>query len=105
MKTREIERRIAEAVVDAALAAGHSITVNNGGDQNEIQYSTDLEEILGVMFGSDEDLLTLNHEEPGRWGWIRFVYGNSGWDVLHDNHIRLEPLLAKARRLADHYSN
>jgi hypothetical protein len=36
-------------------------------------------------------------------GWVRFVYGNDGWDVVSDYTTNLEPHMKNADKLADYY--
>jgi hypothetical protein len=34
-------------------------------------------------------------------GWVRFIYGNDGWDVMNDYSTVLEPYLIKTNALID----
>jgi hypothetical protein len=36
-----------------------------------------------------------------RLGWMRFIYGNDGWDVLADYTVNLEPLMPAVNELTD----
>ena len=100
---QRVERRIARRVVKDALAAGFSLNVNNGGDTNELSLpSVKSKEILGAMFATDEEHLIFYKEGKGV-GWVWFVYGNDGWDVVCDYTTNLESVMKGADELAEKY--
>jgi hypothetical protein len=103
MERQEIERAIVERVVDDALAAGCWLNVDNGGDNMELEFPTsEKHEIMKALFATDDDRLYLF--KPGNkraTGWVWFIYGNSGWDVISDYTTNLEELLAGANKLSD----
>jgi hypothetical protein len=107
LETRiQLEKRIARKVVRALLAAGYEITVNNGGDRNEIPYSTDFSQIVGAMFATDEEHLITRKADAFKDGaplksFVFFVYGNSGYDVICDYGMSLEPVLAPINEYCD----
>ena len=45
------------------------------------------------MFSTDEDYYAYRPEETERAGYVHFVYGNEGWNVIGDNSLSLEPAL------------
>lgn len=98
-----IEREIATKIVDDALAAGYSISVDNGGDEYEIKESTDKNAILAVMFATDEERVILSKDGKHHSGWVYLVYGNDGWDVVCDYSTNIKDVLAGADVLADKY--
>jgi hypothetical protein len=85
------EQRIAEQTVDALLAAGYTLGVYDG-EEMTVENSNDKQAILGAMFSTDEDYLYA-FVNASRWGWVRFVYGNDGWDVICDYTVNLEPVV------------
>jgi hypothetical protein len=87
----ELEKRIARKVVRALLAAGYEITVNNGGDDDEIPYSSDFAQIIGAMFATDEECLRTCKDD--HYSFVRFVYGNDGWDVVNDYGTSLQDVM------------
>ena len=104
----EMERAIALALVVEILAQGHLISINNGGEDNELDHSRDLSAIMDALFASDEDFLYIF--EPERGGdlsegnydhWVRLIYGNDGWDVIADYTVSAEKYMATASRLSD----
>lgn len=98
---REVERKIAEALINEGIAAGYSIMVNNGEECTDP--STDVNVVLEAMFSVDEEHLVF-YKEGKRVGWVFFVYGNGGWDVICDYSTNLDPIMTEANKLSDHYS-
>lgn len=81
-----IERALVLCIVEDAIKAGYSLTVESlDGDEEapEIAKSKDADAILKAMFQGDEDRVTI-YDDTLRLGWLFFVYGNDGWDVLSD---------------------
>jgi hypothetical protein len=101
-KLIEIEKTIVTMIIEDALAAGYSVTLNNGGDTNELENSKDKAEILAAMFATDDERLTF-YADASRVGWVYFVYGNDGWDVVNDHIVndRMGAVLARADAYAD----
>jgi hypothetical protein len=103
----EVERKIAKALVKDALAAGYSISVDNGdnnGEEFEVRGATDARTVLKNMFKTDEDRLHMSKDD-GRthFGWVLFIYGNDGWDVISDYTVNLEPIMAGANKVSKRY--
>ena len=81
----EIDRMIATYAVDAFLKAGFLLGVNDGVETT-LRQSRDRDAILAAMFTTDEDWLhvyRLHDEAP--YGWVRLIYGNTGWDVINND--------------------
>lgn len=79
-----IERRIVRKVITTAIADGYSLNVDNGGEVLELpNFTRNFKEVFNAMFAADEDVLIL--KKDGRTtSFVRFIYGNSGWDVVND---------------------
>ncbi len=105
----QMETSIVSAVITSALAAGYSVSVDNGGDEDELARSTDLTAILGALFATDDEYLYFYPADAApdanHWSWVRFIYGNSGWDVVADYGMNLDPLMASAEALSNQYSD
>lgn len=97
-----IECRIAKAAADALIASGFTISVNDGGE-TVLKDSTSWAAIKAAMFSTDEDYFYVTRKvgEQTVKGWIHFVYGNDGWDVLADHTTNLEETLTPATELAE----
>lgn len=96
----DIEKRIVGKLVADLLAAGHNISVHNGGDTAELFCSIDADEIYKELAASDQDELVMRNNATGtKSGWVRLVWGN-GVDVISDYTTNLEKVLADANALA-----
>lgn len=99
----EVERKIATRIIEDALARGLLITVNNGGDEDEIFLSNDKDAILENMFAADDDRLSFFSQGNTKEhiGWVHLVYGNEGYDVISDYIVNptMESLLKGAEEL------
>ena len=92
------ERRIVKRVVRDALAGGFALIVNDGAE--EFPPSQNAKELFDRLMNTDEDYLIFTNPETGtRFGWVRFIYGNDGWDVINDYTVNLEKVLAKTLEL------
>ena len=108
---QEVEQTIARAVVDALLAADYSLGVNDG-DDIVVHHSRSRAAILATLFNTDEDYLyvyrkTGDQKDKRPDCWVRFVYGNDGWDVVCDYTVALEPYIGEGTavdKLIEKYS-
>ncbi len=101
------ERRNVAAIVDALLAAGYELNLNNGGDGHEAEdvaglelpaWTRDRRVILAEMFATDDETLCARlpgSEEPKRRHGVYFVYGNAddGSEVASDWHCSLSAVV------------
>lgn len=110
VKMRQIvEKEIATAVVAALLKAGFILAVDNGdndGREYEI-VSANAVRIVKAMFQTDEErLYAIKDHEPV--GWVYFVYGNDGWDVVSDYTVNLEKFIgdkSPVQKVIDKYAD
>jgi len=105
VETRQkIERQIARKTATDLIAAGYSVAVFDG-EEIALEASTDVRAIIAAMFSTDEDYLFAMTPADGgamkRAGWVRFIYGNTGYDVINDYTTNLEAALAGTNALAD----
>ena len=101
----EVEQKIARALVVEALKAGYVITIDNGED-DETRKFDGVKSVLDAMFLTDQEHLHMWNPTNGkRVGWVFFVYGNDGWDVISDYSVNLEPIMTEANKIADYYSD
>lgn len=100
---RKIEKEIVLAILNDAVASGYSLNVHNGGDEMELPTpSTDPQRILSVMFATDDETLRFYKDgKPAGWVWL--VYVNSGWDVVIDYTVNLEPVMKTANKISNEY--
>lgn len=98
-RRQRIERAIVRRVVKDALAAGYVLSVDDGGDELAVEEATKTKPVMDALLNTDDDTLILRRNDER--GWVRFVYGNSGWDVINDYTTNLEDVLAWANRMAE----
>lgn len=79
---RDEERRLAEALVDSALAKGYAVSVFDGMETT-LRRSSDRAAILEAMASTDADTLRFHDAAKGYLGWVRLIWGN-GRDLFAD---------------------
>ncbi|EAQ9154334.1 hypothetical protein MC126_004506 [Salmonella enterica] len=97
---QKIERAIAREAIKGLLADDFKISVFDG-EQTTLKDSTDAAAIEAAMFTTDEDQLHVSHQHVDEKGWVLFIYGNDGHDVIADHTTNLEMSLKGAAELAD----
>lgn len=76
------ERRLAEGLIDAALAKGYAVSVFDGMETT-VRRSRDRAELLGAMASTDADTLRFHDEAGAYLGWVWLIWGN-GCDLFTD---------------------
>ena len=103
------EQKIATKVVEDILAAGHTITIAyHDSNSDTIVQSTDAAAIVAELNQCDVEYLLVHRAGSNRFehlGWVEFVYGNDGYDLISNNTIGIDHLLAGAEALADRIAN
>lgn len=102
-----VEKEIATQVIDSLLAAGFQIEVCNGEDDPQLPACGVKDVILQNMFLTDEDYLFAIKDRKN-FGWVRFIYGNDGWDVINDYTVNLEKFVGAGtptQAIVDKYSD
>lgn len=95
------EVQIISATIRVLLDAGYELSVFDG-EEHTVSRSTDAEALNAAMRTTDEDhLFAYKPGAEGHCGWVRFVYGNDGWDVINDYHTALEGVLEPVNALAN----
>lgn len=97
---RQIERLLAREAATRLITAGYALTVNDGEDDT-LKASKDVAAVLLAMFTTDEDWLIVLDSAGTRKGWVRFIYGNDGYDVVNDYTVNLEPIMSEVNKVAD----
>jgi hypothetical protein len=111
-----VEREILSAFIDSALAAGKRLAVSleRGYDVDEMLLgSVDKNAVLDAATAGDEchvfvqraDGPTVSDGRVVSEGWVYFVFGNDGWDVISDYTTSLEYLMEAANAVAERYED
>lgn len=99
-----IERRVVRRVVSRLLDAGYLIEVDDPdvGPENKPTLHETLKDVVPHLFLMDDDRIWV-HEKTYRSaiGWVYFVYGNDGWDVINDYTTNLEDVMKPVNDHAD----
>jgi hypothetical protein len=103
-----IERRLVLATVDALLAAGYVLGVDDGGAEMAAARGSDRAAIVDALMNTDDDTLCAwrvpaaedRDDDPRPDCAVRFIYGNSGFDVVSDYSCSLESVLAPVFAMA-----
>ena len=109
-----VERRVVRQFLKDTIAAGFFLVVDEwisefGFDDEEVQPTQDIMQLQNQIFNLDEAHVMLFNEgenpaEDVSQGWVYFVFGNSGWDVISDYTTNIEDelhLLTKSNKIAD----
>jgi hypothetical protein len=109
-----IERKIVVATIKALLDAGFDLAVDNGDDSGlAAGWTRDADRVLSFMFDTDDVHLmarklqsdcAADHDAckgVAYTGWVYFVYGNDGPDVISDYTANLESVLGPVNAMAD----
>jgi len=113
---QELEKRILTKFVDDALAAGKrlSVSLERGCDIDEMLLgSRDKEKIIEEAMAGDKSHIFVQEAEGPlvedglvvSEGWVYFVFGNDGWNVISDYTWGLEQLLRGAEVIAAKYAD
>ena len=100
-----LELRIMRRYVKNLLAAGFSISVNDG-ETTTVRRSTNFREIIRAMRTTDEDYLYVYKPgEDERFGMLYFVYGNDPSEVVNDYSMSLDEAISEANAYAESWSD
>lgn len=106
----ELERRIVKQVLKSAIAQGYEVSAyyDLGCSEEAVSKTTDTAKLMSELFATDEQAIVLHkpNQTAPTIGWVQFVYGNDGYDVIHDHSANenTETVLQAALALADKYA-
>lgn len=95
-----LEADIVTRTVDALLAKGYRLGLVDG-DGARMDPTTDRAKLLVELMEVDDEWLTAFGNDSEAGGWVRFVYGNDGYDVISDYTVNLEDALKPVNDYAD----
>ena len=98
MTKQEMELAILTAVVEDLLAEGLELRVDDG-DGEKVLYDGVAATIDALTAVDASDLFVFMRGQC--IGFVSFIFGNDGYDVVADNSVWLEPYLARATQLSD----
>lgn len=101
LTVQEMDARIVDKAIADFLAAGFALGVNDG-EVTTVRNCRDAVTVRKAMMSTDEDYLHV-YKDGKMFGWVRFIYGEYGWDVICDHTTNLEPYLAGCSALSDQF--
>ena len=105
MTVEQMERKIVKTAAECIINAGYKIAVYDG-ETTSLSRTDDVKSIIDAMFATDEDWFRVYDADKTPIGWVRFAYGNNGWDVIADyTFSTLEKELSTAKALAEAMEN
>lgn len=104
-KRQAIERRIVLAACKELLNQELVLSIDNGGDEDELSKSSNLSEISRHIMLTDEETIRVITADGFSVGWMKFVYGNDGWDVLCDYSVTLDQYIPETQALIEKLSD
>lgn len=88
----EIEKRIVGKLVEALLAAGYTIGVNDGEDDVVSPNCNDAEIIYKALASTDADILLVRNPGTGLKSFVALVWGNDA-EIISDYGISLDAII------------
>ena len=93
----ESAKRIAVALVDAALAAGYSLGVYDG-EETTVRHSRDRQEVLEALASTDHDHLRFYRPDASKAGYVLLIWENgddaaSDWSDNAETNALVLPVL------------
>ncbi len=115
MKILSVEDQIIEGTIKAFLFRGYSLGINDG-EETTVKHTRNMFKILAAMKTTDEDYLlvysnlgifhdTSSSRDIRDDGWVRFVYGNEGYEVINDYSVNLESVMSEVNDAIDRYQD
>lgn len=80
------EALVARKLVTELVNRGHAISVWNGGEEAEIENSTDIEALLAELAATGEDEITAD----GVWFYLVFGNESDGSELISDHYANEE---------------
>ncbi len=98
-----VERELVLKTVDALLAAGHALATDEGDHRfyGAVDPTRDRDAIVAALMEVDDEHLGVfaGSQATGQarvcqpFAWVRFVYGNDGFDVISDYTTNLSAIV------------
>jgi len=101
-----VEREVFRRTCQELFNAGFQLALHDGEDWATPR-TINIQKLVDAMMATDEETLVVYHRPDiadakwQRFGWVFFVYGNSGWDVINDYTVNLEDVLKPVNEYTD----
>ena len=97
------ERAICRKAIRALHAAGYTLRVDagEGWETPRVAPGEGCDTLMRALFNLDEAWLCVFAPLANKhFAWVRFVFGNDGWDVISDYTTNIEATLAPVNEYA-----
>jgi len=98
LKRAHLELQIVRKTIRTLKAQGFNLAIDDS-DEEPTEVGNELA-ALKLIFDLDECYLIVSKAGVNR-GWVRFVRGNDGWDVICDYTVNLEAALREVNAFAE----
>lgn len=100
-----LEWEIVEIAITDLLAAGCRLYYDHDQEQEEeTEITACTMAVMEELFACDEETIYVFLPRMNARRWVKFIYGNDGWDVISDYSSSLEPELKRAMEYAEQFS-
>lgn len=96
-----VEQEIVTRTVNALIAAGFALNINDGASERPKVATKVVADILAELMTGDDEYLMVYSDDGDGGGWVHFVYGNSGYDVISDYTTNLEAVIGPVMKYAE----
>lgn len=98
-----VDRLIAERIILCCLDQNYEVRVHDGEGWNG-PATKDFIILVSRLFEADVTSLYIYPPNSRQHtGWVLLIGGESGWDVINDHSMSIEPLLKEANKLAEEF--
>ena len=91
-----MELDIVNKLIDTARDAGYQMKISEYEEDGETDY-----DFKTAAFNLDDARVFVYDNDGEKLGWVRLVFGNSGYDLVSDFTTNLEDFLGPVTDLAD----
>lgn len=95
-----VERKICRKTIRLMKAAGYTMRVHSGDEWETLKGASEAS-LMRALFNLDEARLYVYGGLDS--GWVYFVFGNSGYDVVSDYTINLKTVMQDVNSYADKF--
>lgn len=96
----KMERRIVRSAINELKAQGFVFRLVADGE-GLCDRTDNVATIMRAVCSCDEETLNVYKlGEVKRFGFLEFVYGNDGWDVIADGTVNVDDLIPNTKALA-----
>ena len=96
-----MERRIVRSACKELMEQGCAVSLYYGEGDWGIEKATDAIAVVKEMHACDEEWLHVFGADGKRLGVVALVYGNDGFDVIADLHVKVDAMLPRTNALID----